>query len=321
MWLSRPCEWLGPKLSSTGQLVRLVMIETTLQHKFQMSITTVGPCHMGVLACKLDSLGLNNMSTWYVIEISAEEVEIMINCGHPITINITVNGKELEYYKEPLQVPFSHHKNEGFTNMQILTGAVKTSKYMSNSRPVAHLESQKHLSCPRSDLCIMMHWLCPFPACTFWTLNAELQRKIQTIAIVCFERLIGISYIDHIIKNEQVRRPIIKKRTIMKIYNPLWRKEITDSLVINKNLQALQNHIIITRDIVAEKRRGRRKRSGQATKVNVPTIRTFSNPRHSPTAIKKGKYWVGFWTYFYSKHTLVFGIVFVFVIVVIINIS
>ena len=38
--------------------------------------------------------------------------------------------------------------------------------------------------------------------CESWTLTAELQRKIQAVEMRCFRRLLGISYTDHITKEE-----------------------------------------------------------------------------------------------------------------------
>ena len=41
-------------------------------------------------------------------------------------------------------------------------------------------------------------------ACEIWTLTAELERKIQATDMRCFQRLLGISYRDHV-TNEEVR--------------------------------------------------------------------------------------------------------------------
>ena len=44
-------------------------------------------------------------------------------------------------------------------------------------------------------------------ACETWTLTAELEKKIQTTEMRCFQRLLGISYRDHV-TNEKVRNRI-----------------------------------------------------------------------------------------------------------------
>ena len=46
-------------------------------------------------------------------------------------------------------------------------------------------------------------------SCETWTLTAEVERKIQTVEMRSFRRLLGISYNDHII-NEEVRSRIRK---------------------------------------------------------------------------------------------------------------
>ena len=44
-------------------------------------------------------------------------------------------------------------------------------------------------------------------ACETWNLTAELERKIQATEIICFSRLLSISYMDHV-TNEEVRNTI-----------------------------------------------------------------------------------------------------------------
>ena len=46
-------------------------------------------------------------------------------------------------------------------------------------------------------------------SCEIWTLTAEIERKIQTVEMRSFRRLLGISYEDHI-TNEEVRSRIQK---------------------------------------------------------------------------------------------------------------
>ena len=46
-------------------------------------------------------------------------------------------------------------------------------------------------------------------SCETWTLTAEIERKIQTVEMTSFRRLLGISYKDHI-TNEKVQSRIRK---------------------------------------------------------------------------------------------------------------
>ena len=44
-------------------------------------------------------------------------------------------------------------------------------------------------------------------ACESWTLTADIHRRIQSMEMRCFRRLLNINYIDHI-TNEEVKRRI-----------------------------------------------------------------------------------------------------------------
>ena len=46
-----------------------------------------------------------------------------------------------------------------------------------------------------------------FYACESWTLTAEIERRIQTLQMRCYRRLLNISYKDHV-TNEDVRNRI-----------------------------------------------------------------------------------------------------------------
>ena len=73
-------------------------------------------------------------------------------------------------------------------------------------------------------------------ACETWTLTAELQRRIQSLELICLRKILGISYKDRI-TNEHVRKTIIKhmglyedllatvKRRKLKWYGHLTRSD------------------------------------------------------------------------------------------------
>ena len=44
-------------------------------------------------------------------------------------------------------------------------------------------------------------------ACESWTLTAEIERKIQALEMICYKRLLNISYKDHV-TNEETRNRI-----------------------------------------------------------------------------------------------------------------
>ena len=43
-------------------------------------------------------------------------------------------------------------------------------------------------------------------ACDTWTLTADIERRIQTLEIICFRKLLGISYTDHITNEDMKAR-------------------------------------------------------------------------------------------------------------------
>ena len=53
-------------------------------------------------------------------------------------------------------------------------------------------------------------------ACEAWTLNTDLQKRIQAVKMRCIRRLLGISYRDHV-TNNKVRRRVTKQRRIQAV--------------------------------------------------------------------------------------------------------
>ena len=95
-------------------------------------------------------------------------------------------------------------------------------------------------------------------ACESWTLNAELQRRIQAVEMRWFRRLLGISYKDHI-TNEEVRSKITHQvsqyedlLTTVKKRKMRWYGHVTRSNGLSK--------IILQGTVQGKRRRGRQKK-------------------------------------------------------------
>ena len=95
-------------------------------------------------------------------------------------------------------------------------------------------------------------------ACETWTLTAELEKKIQTTEMRCFQRLLGISYRDHV-TNEKVGNrirqaigPYEDLLTTVKKRKPRWYVHKTRSTGLAK--------MILQGTVQGGRRRGRQKK-------------------------------------------------------------
>jgi len=95
-------------------------------------------------------------------------------------------------------------------------------------------------------------------ACEAWTLNADLQRRIQAVEMRCLRRLLGISYKDHVTNNE-VRRKITQQvrdyedlLTTAKKRKLRWYGHVTRSEGLAKT--------ILQGKVQGKRRRGRQRR-------------------------------------------------------------
>ena len=80
-------------------------------------------------------------------------------------------------------------------------------------------------------------------ACETWTITADIERRIQTLEMRCFHKLLGISYIDHI-TNEEVTAitgnaigPYEDLLTAVKRRKLKWFEHVTRSSGLAKTLQ------------------------------------------------------------------------------------
>ena len=78
-------------------------------------------------------------------------------------------------------------------------------------------------------------------ACETWTITADIERRIQTLEMRCFRKLLGISYRDHI-TNEEVKARIgnaigpYEYLTSVKRRKPKWSGHVTRSSGLAKTI-------------------------------------------------------------------------------------
>jgi len=175
---------------------------------------------------------LDETSSRFGMEISAEKTKLMTNSGKPLTTKITVNGQELETVSQ-----FKYLGSiitEAGSKTEVISRAAQTAAAMAKLRPIwrdKNIRLKTKLKLMRAlVMSIFMY------ACESWTLTAELQRRIQAVEMRCYRQLLGISYLDHV-TNKEVRKTIMEatdhyedllttiKRRKMKWYGHVTRSD------------------------------------------------------------------------------------------------
>ena len=197
---------------------------------------------------------LDKTSNRYGMEISGEKTKLMTNSPKPITTKITANGTQLETVSQ-----FKYLGaiiNEEGSKTEILARAAQASTAMAKLKAIWR---DKNLSL-KTKVNLLRTLVIPIflYACESWTLNAELQRRIQAVEMRWFRRLLGISYKDHI-TNEEVRSKITHQvsqyedlLTTVKKRKMRWYGHVTRSNGLSK--------IILQGTVQGKRRRGRQKK-------------------------------------------------------------
>ena len=147
---------------------------------------------------------LEEASTAYGMQISAEKTQLMTNKANGISTDITTDNS-FKYLVAVLSNERS--KPEVLSRIAQTTAAVTKLKVIWTDKNIA-INSKIRLV--RSlTMSIFLY------ACETWTITADIERRIQTLEMRCFRTLLGISYRDHI-TNEEVKA---------KIRNAIWTYE------------------------------------------------------------------------------------------------
>lgn len=149
---------------------------------------------------------LDEISSRFDMEISAEKTKLMTNSSKQISTKIKVRGKELETVSQ-FKYLGSIITEEG-SRAEILSRAAQTTAAMSKLRPIW---KDKNI-CLKTKIRLLRALVISIflYSCEAWTLTAELQRRIQALEMRCYRTILGISYMDHI-TNEEVRNTIRRK--------------------------------------------------------------------------------------------------------------
>ena len=143
---------------------------------------------------------LEEASTAYGMQISAEKTQLMTKNTNGISTDITIDNKKLETLCS-LQYLGAIVSDEGSkpgvpSRIAQITAAVTKLEVIWNDKNIAISFKVK-----------LMHSLAMsifLYACQTWTIRADIERRIQVLEMRCFRKLLGILYRDHII-NEEVK--------------------------------------------------------------------------------------------------------------------
>ena len=174
---------------------------------------------------------LDKTSTAYGMQISAEKTKLMTNNINGICSTIKVSGEKLETVQSfkymGAIVTDEGSRPEILSRIAQATGALANLKVIWKDKNIA-LNTKIRLL--RSLIMSIFLY-----ACETWALTAETERKIQTMEMRSFRRLLGISYRERI-TNEEVRSrirqaigPYKELLTIVKQRKLQWCGHITRS--------------------------------------------------------------------------------------------
>ena len=140
------------------------------------------------------------------MEISAKKTKLMTSNTSGINTEIKVNGQKLEMVTS-FKYLGSVITDEG-SKPEILSRIAQTTAALTRLKPVwinkiISLSSKIRLM--RSLVTSIFLY-----ACESWTLTAELQRRIHTMGMRCYRKILHISCRDHV-TNEEVRAKIHTK--------------------------------------------------------------------------------------------------------------
>ena len=167
------------------------------------------------------------------MEISAGKTKLMTNNTSGINTKIKVNGQKLE--------------------------TVTSFKYLGSV--ITDEDSKPEILISLSSKIRLMHSLVTsifLYACEFWTLKAELQRRMHAMEMKCYRKILRISYKDHVTNKEvrakiqQATGPHIDLLTIVKRRKLQWNGHVSRSSGLAK--------IILQGTVKGGRRQGRQKK-------------------------------------------------------------
>ena len=137
------------------------------------------------------------------MEISGKKTKLMTDNTSGINTEIKVNGQKLETFTS-FKYLGSVVTDEG-SKPEILSRIAQTTAALTRLKPVWK-DGVISFNSKIRPMCSLVTYIFLY-ACELWTLTAELQRKIQSMEMRCYYKILRISYKYHV-TNEEVRAKI-----------------------------------------------------------------------------------------------------------------
>ena len=144
---------------------------------------------------------LEEASTAYGIQISAEKTHLMTNNTNGVSTDMIIDNKKLETVRSfkylGAIVSDEGSKPEVLPRIAKTTAAVTKLQVIWNDKNI--IISSKIRLMHSLAMSIFLY------ACETWTITADIERRIQALEMRCFRKLLSILYRDRI-TNEEVKR-------------------------------------------------------------------------------------------------------------------
>ena len=206
----RPGCLVSPTLFNT--FLERIMADALEDHKSTVSIggRTISNLRFadyidGLAGSELELERLDKTPTTYGMQISIEKTKLMTNNTNGISSNIRVKGEKLETVQSFKYVG-AIVSDEG-SMPEIRSRIAQTVAALAKLKIIwddNNIDLSSKIRLLRSLVMSIFLY-----SCETWTLTAEIERKIHTVEMKSFRRLLGISYKDHI-TNKEVRSRIRK---------------------------------------------------------------------------------------------------------------
>ena len=197
---------------------------------------------------------LDKASTAYGMEISAEKTKPMTNNTSGINTEIKINGLQLETVTS-FKYLGSVISDEG-SRPEILSRIAQTTAVLTRLKPIWNDRSTSlgsRIQLMRPLVTSVFQY-----ACESWTLTAKLQRRIQTLEMKCYRKILRTTHKDHV-TNEEVRAKIQQAigpheylLTIVKRHKRQWYGHISRSFGLAKT--------ILQGTVLGRRRQGRQRK-------------------------------------------------------------
>lgn len=197
---------------------------------------------------------LDTTSRAFRMEISAEKTKMMTNNKNGINTDIKVQGQSINTVHS-FKYLGAIVSDDG-SRQEVLSRIAQSTAALTRLKPIwkdktISLHSKVRLL--RALVTSIFLY-----SCETWTLTADIQRRIQSLEMRCYRRLLGISYMQHI-TNDQVRQTITQAigqhddlLTVVKKRKLRWFGHITRSTGLAKT--------ILQGTVPGGRRRGRQKK-------------------------------------------------------------